>query len=67
MTGVLIRRQPCKGIDMGKMSCEDGSREWIHASTSQETPRIVGCQQKLRDIEQIVPQSTQKESTPQTP
>ena len=48
MTGVLIRK-PCEHTDAhrGKMSCEDGGRNWRPTITSQGMPRIVGSCQKL--------------------
>lgn len=43
---------------------EDGDRDWNDGSTSQETPHIVSSHQKLgENIEQIVPQSLQREPT----
>ena len=42
LTDVLIRRQPCEGRDTRRRPCEDGGRDWSHASVNQGTPGIAG-------------------------
>lgn len=50
MAGVLIRR-PWEDIGktQGRMSREDGGRNWSEASRSQGIPKISGNHQKLRE------------------
>lgn len=45
MAGVLIRRE--NGDTERRRPCDDGSRDWSDASSSQGTPRMTGNYEKL--------------------
>lgn len=51
MTGILIRKRRGEFETQRGRPCEDGNRDWSHATTNQGLSRIAGNHQKLEEMQ----------------